>query len=211
MKSKYYLMPAIAAVVFAVTSISFAQAPATQTKPQTPATSTGPVNVPTGKVAVIFSAAFQDQKQGIAKFGVLLTKLNTEFQKTQDDLNQMAKTIQALQDEVKKLQETPGGDPKIAQAKVQQLDQMKKDYQRRGEDGQTAYQSRRKDLFAPLQEDVGKALDVYAKARGITLILDASQVEGILFALETIDITRSFIAEYNSKNPPTTASTATPK
>jgi len=65
-------------------------------------------------------------------------------------------------------------------------------------------------IFGPLQDDVGKALDAYAKARGITLILDASQVEGILFALETIDITRAFIAEYNSKNPATAAS-ATPK
>jgi outer membrane protein len=203
-------MPALAAVLLTVTGMTFAQAPATQTKPQTPATSTGPANVPTGKVAVIFSAAFQDQKQGIAKFGVLVNQLNSEFQKTQDELNQTAKTIQALQDEITKLQGTPGSDAKIVQTKVQQLDQMKKDYQRRGEDGQAAYQTRRRLIFGPLQDDVGKALDAYAKARGITLILDASQVEGILFALETIDITRAFIAEYNSKNPATAAS-ATPK
>lgn len=210
MKSRYYFVPAIAAVLFTVTGITFAQPPATQTKPQTPATSTGPVNVPTGKVVVIFSAAFQDQKQGIAKFGVLVNQLNSEFKKTQDDLNQTAKTVQALQDEIKKLQETPGSDAKIVQGKVQQLDQMKKDLQRRVEDGQADYQSRRRKVFTPLQEDVGKALDVYAKARGITLILDASQVEGILFAIETIDITRAFIADYNSKNP-ATAAAATPK
>jgi Skp family chaperone for outer membrane proteins len=202
---------AIAAVLLAATGITFAQTPGTQTKPQTPATSTGPVNIPTGKVAVIFSAAFQDPKQGIAKFGVLVTKLNTEFQKTQDELNQTAKTIQALQDEIKKLQETAGSDPKIVQTKVGQLDQLKKDYQRRGEDGQALYQRRRQEIFTPLQEDVGKALDVYAKARGITLILDASQLEGILFASETTDITRAFIAEYNSKNPATTASATTPR
>ena len=155
MKSRYYLMPAIAAVLLTATAVTFAQTPATQTKPQTPATSTGPANVPTGKVAVIFSAAFQDQKQGIAKFGVLVNQLNSEFQKTQDELNQTAKTIQALQDEIKKLQETAGSDPKAVQAKVQQLDQMKKDYQRRGEDGQAAYQNRRKAIFGPLQDDVG--------------------------------------------------------
>ena len=211
MKSRYYFVPAIAALLFAVTGVTFAQTPGTQTKPQTPATSTGPVNIPKGKVAVIFSAAFQDQKQGIAKFQVLVTQLNGEFQKTQDDLNQTAKTIQALQDEVKKLSETPGSDAKIVQAKVQQLDQMKKDYQRRGEDEKDRYQNRRRVIFTPLQEDVGKALDVYAKARGITLILDASQLEGILFALETIDITRGFIADYNSKNPATAAAAATPK
>ena len=210
MKSRFYFVTAIAMVLLTATGIAFAQTPATQAKPQAPATSTGSVNIPTGKVAVIFSAAFQDQKQGIAKFGVLVTKLNAEFQKTQDDLNQTAKTVQALQDEIKKLQETAGSDPKIVQTKVQQLDQMKKDYQRRGEDGQAAYQKRRQEIFTPLQEDVGKALDVYAKTRGITLILDASQLEGILFASETTDITRAFIAEYNSKNPAATASATTP-
>ena len=211
MKSRFNFVTAIASVLFAATGITFGQTPGTQTKPQAPATSTGAVNIPTGKVAVIFSAAFQDPKQGIAKFGVLVTKLNTEFQKTQDELNQTAKTIQALQDEVKKLQETAGSDPKIVQTKVSQLDQLKKDYQRRGEDGQALYQKRRQEIFTPLQEDVGKALDVYAKARGITLILDASQLEGILFASETTDITRPFIAEYNSKNPATTASVTTPR
>lgn len=206
MKSRYFLTPAI--VLLAAAASVLAQ-PATQPKPQTPA---GPAsaNVPLGKVAVIFSAAFQDQKQGIAKFTVLLNRLNGEFQKTQDDLNQVAKTIQALQDEITKLQgSTAPIDPKTVQAKVDQLDQMKKDYQRRGEDGQAAYQRRRQELFTPLQEDVGKALDTYAKSRGITLVIDGSQVEGVLFAAEAIDITRAFISEYNSKNP-ATASAATP-
>src|SRR5262245_8821248 len=98
MKSRYFFTSAAALILFGVTSV-FAQPPATQT----PATSSA-VNVPKGKVAIIFSAAFQDQKQGIAKFTVLLNKLNAEFQKTQDDLNATAQRIQALQDEVKKLQ-----------------------------------------------------------------------------------------------------------
>ena len=201
MKSRYYFVPAIVAVLFAAAGAACAQTPATRSQ----------ANVPTVKVAVIFSAVFQDQKQGIAKFAVLANKLNSEFQKTQDDLTQTAKNIQALQDEIKKMQgSTTPVDQKTVQTKVDQLDQMKKDYQRRGEDGQAAYQRRRQEIFAPLQEDVGKALDVYAKARGINLVMDASQLEGILFASETIDITRAFIAEYNSKNP-ATASAATPK
>ena len=206
MKSRIFLVPAI--ILLAAASTVLAQ-PATQPKPPTPA---GPAtaNVPLGKVAVIFSAAFQDQKQGIAKFGVLLTKLNGEFQKTQDELNATAKTIQTLQDEITKLQGSAAPvDPKTVQAKIDQLDQMKKDYQRRGEDGQAAYQRRRQEIFGPLQEDVGKALDAYAKSRGITLVIDGSQVEGVLYAAETIDITRAFIADYNSKNP-ATASAATP-
>ena len=201
------------AIAFCFIAISHAVAqPATQPKPQTtPATQAAPVNVPVGKVAVVFSAAFQDPKEGIAKFTVLLTRLNAEFQKTQDDLNQTAQKINQLQDEIAKLQKsTAPVDPKTVQAKLDQVDQMKKDYQRKGEDGQANYQKRRQEIFAPLQDDVGKALDVYAKSRGITLVIDGSQIEGILFAADSIDITRAFITDYNLKNP-ATASTTTPK
>lgn len=196
--------------LFAIVSQAVAQ-PATQPKPQVPATQTAQVNIPVGKVGLIFSAAFQDPKEGIGKFTVLLNKLNAEFQKTQDDLNQTAQKINQLQEEITKLQGSSAPvDPRTVQAKIADLDQMKKDYQRRGEDAQANYQRRRQEIFAPLQDDVGKALDVYAKARGITLLIDGSQVEGILFAADSIDITRAFISDYNLKNP-ATASTTTPK
>src|SRR5262252_567465 len=116
MKSKYFLGLAIT-LLLSATSSSFAQGAATQAKPQALAGNPTNVNVPTGKVAVIFSAAFQDPKQGIARFAVLLNKLNGEFQKAQDDLTQMGKNIQALQDEITKMQQNPG-DGKILQSKV---------------------------------------------------------------------------------------------
>jgi outer membrane protein len=200
------------AISFGVIVFSQAVAqPATQPRPQTTPATQPAVNVPPGKVAVIFSAAFQDPKEGIAKFTVLLNKLNAEFQKTQDELNQTATRINQLQEEIKKLQaSTAPVDPKTVQARIDQLDQMKKDYQRKGEDAQANYQKRRADVFAPLQDDVGKALDTYAKSRGITLLIDGSQVEGILFAADNIDITKAFISDYNLKNP-ATASATTPK
>lgn len=199
----------LAIIVFAAASSALAQAPATQPKPQT--TTPPAVNIPVGKVAVIFSAAFQDPKVGITRFTVLLTKLNAEFQKTQDELTQTNQRIKQLQDEISKAQQGAAVVPPAqTQAKIDQVDQLKKDYQRRGEDAQAAYQKRRGEIFGPLQEDVGKQLEAYAAARGITLVIDASQVEGILYAAESTDITKAFIAEYNAKNP-ATASVVTPK
>lgn len=194
--------------VLLVTSVAaFAQGgAATQPKAPPSSTQSAAANVPVGKVAVIFSAAFQDPKNGIAKFGVLLNQLNSQFQKTQDELNQTAQKIKQLEDEIAKAQ-TAAGDPKLVQAKIDQHDQMKKDYTRKGEDAQAAYQKRREEIFAPLQDDVAKSLDAYAKARGITLVIDGSQVEGILFAADSINITSAFISEYNLKNPATAAVT----
>jgi len=42
------------------------------------------------------------------------------------------------------------------------------------------------------------------------LIIDGSQVPGVLFAADSMDVTKIFISEYNAKNP-VTASTATPR
>jgi Skp family chaperone for outer membrane proteins len=168
-------------------------------------------SVPVGKIAVIFSEAFQDSKQGIAKFGVIQNQLNSEFKKPQDDLTAAAQRVQALQDEITKLQSsTAPVDPKTVQAKVNQLDQVKKDSQRKLEDTQAAFQKRRTDLLTPLQDDVGKALDAFAKAHGITLIIDGSQTQGVIYAADSMDITKVFIAEYNAKNP-AAAAAATPR
>ena len=165
-------------------------------------------SVPISRIAVIYSMDFQDPKTGITRFSVAITKLNGEFQKTQDELTQTAQRLRQQQEEITKLQQTPTATPAQIQTRIEQLDRQKKDYQRRGEDAQAAYQRRRLELLSPLQEDVGKALDAYARARGITIILDGSQVP-LLYAADSIDITKAFIADYNSKNP-ATASTTTP-
>jgi Skp family chaperone for outer membrane proteins len=158
--------------------------------------------VPVSKMAVIYSEAFQDPKTGIARFTVTLNKLNAEFQKVQDDLTQTAQRLRTLQDEINKLQQSGGATPAQIQTKIDSLDQQKREYTRKGEDAKAQYQNRYQDLFVPLQDDVSKALNAYAKDKGITLIIDGSQVP-ILYAAESMDVTRAFISEYNSKNPAT--------
>ena len=79
---------------------------------------------------------------------------------------------------------------------------MKKDYKRKVEDGKAAYDTRKRDIFAPVQEDLGKALAAYAKAHGISVLIDASAVP-LVYAADAIDITIPFINEYNNKNPAT--------
>ena len=220
--TRKYLFPVSALIVVAfATSISAQQQPAggrppaaqptptpTATAPAAPAT----VALPMSKMAVIYSDMFLDSKTGIAKFGSLLTKLNGEFQKVKDDLTQMQTRAGALEDEINKLQNAPAGTPidqRSLQTKVDQLEQLKKDIQRKGEDAQSQYNRRRQDLFTPLQDEISKALEAFAKARGINVIVDAAQVP-LLYAADSIDITRAFIADFNSKNPVTAATSTTP-
>jgi len=214
-----YLFPISALIVVALAASASAQrpagSPAAQPTPtpgaQAPA-APATVNLPVSKMAVIYTDMFLDSKTGIAKFNSVLAKLNGEFQKLKDDIQAMQTRAQQLEDEIGKLQNAPAGTPidqRSLQAKIDQLEQLKKDIQRKGEDAQAAYNRRRQELFGPLQEEIGKALEVFAKARGINVIIDAAQVP-LLYAADSIDITRAFIADFNSKNPVTAASTTTP-
>ena|SRR5215813_7765381 len=187
---------------------SQAKPPATQPAP----TQTAPTNaaVPDTKIAFIYSEAFLDPKNGINRFATLLNTLNREFEPRQKELQQIEQKINQLQDELNKLQQGASVVPQDQlRTKADQLDQLKKDYQRKGEDAQAAYNKRRADIFQPLNDDIGKALEAYAKAHNINVIIDGSQVP-VVYAAEAIDITRSFIAEFNSKNP-ATASVTTPR
>jgi outer membrane protein len=216
---RHYLFPTCAVIVLAIATSVSAQRPAATPTPvparPTPAPATPAdtaVALPVSKMGVIYTDMFLDSKTGIAKFNSVLTKLNGEFQKLKDEINQMQTRAQTLEAEVTKLREAPAGTPidqRSLQAKIDQLEQLKKDIQRKGEDAQAAYKRRRQELFAPLQDEIGRALETFAKARGINVIIDAAQVP-LLYAAESIDITRAFITDFNSKNPVTAATTTTP-
>jgi Skp family chaperone for outer membrane proteins len=186
--------------------------PAVQPTPTPGPAAPATVNLPNGRMAVIYTDAFLDAKTGIAKFNSLVTRLNGEFQKTKDDIQAMQTRGQALEAEINKLQNAPAGTPidqRSLQAKIDQLELLKKDIQRKGEDAQAAYTKRRQELFTPLQDDIGRALEVFAKAHGINVIIDAAQVP-LLYIADSIDITRAFITEFNSKNPATASASPAP-
>lgn len=175
----------------------FVLAVCTQARAQQTAT------VPDTKMALIYSEAFLDPKTGITRFNSLIIALNQEFQPRQNELQALQQRIQTVTDEIEKTRNVAA--PAALQQKIDQLEQMKRDFQRKGEDSQAAYDRRRKEVFTPLQDDIGKALEAFAKARGILMIIDGSQVP-IVYAADAIDITRVFINDFNAKNPPTVAS-----
>ena len=214
-RNHFLPVSALLVMVFAITISAQpqkARPAATQPAPTPTQSAPATVNIPNGRMAVIYSDAFLDPKTGIGKFNSALTKLNDEFKKQRDDLVAMQTRSQNLETEINKLRDAPEGTPidqRSLQAKIDQLDQLKKDIQRKGEDAQNAYNRRRQELFDPLQDELGRALEIFAKARGINVIIDAGQVP-LLYIADSMDITRAFIAEFNSKNPVTASATPTP-
>jgi outer membrane protein len=201
------------AAVALLTTVAIISVSAQQQQPK-PGPATAPaasapqanVAVPDSKLAMIYSDAFLDPKSGIARFSSLLTTLNREFQPRQTELQTLQQKINTLSKEIDDTQNVAA--PDSIRQKRDQLAQMNTDFKRKGEDAEAAYNKRRGEIFLPLQQDIGKALEAFAKARGITVIVDGSQVP-VVYAADSIDITRAFITDFNSKNP-ATASVPTP-
>ena len=193
------------AAVALLTVTAFGVSAQQQQRPTTPAApaATAPqstVAVPDSKMAMIYSDAFLDPKAGIARFNSLLGTLNREFQPRQAELQGLQTRISTLTKEIEDTQTV--ADPNAIRTKRDQLTQLTTEFKRKGEDAEAAYTKRRQEIFLPLQQDIGKALEAFAKARGITVIVDGSQVP-VVYAADNIDITRAFIAEFNAKNPAT--------
>jgi Skp family chaperone for outer membrane proteins len=194
-------LAAVALLTATVICVSAQQKP-TPAAPAAAAPQT--VAVPDSKMAMIYSDAFLDPKTGIARFNSLLGTLNREFQPRQAELQALQTKINTLAKEIDDTQNVAA--PDSIRQKRDQLTAMNTEFKRKGEDAEAAYTKRRQEIFTPLQQDIGKALEVFAKARGITVIVDGSQVP-VVYAADNIDITRAFIAEFNSKNPATASVT----
>ena len=188
---------AIAAVAFfAVISVGSVFA---QPRPTTPSTTPASGSMPDARIALVNTEDFADEKTGIVRLVAAMKRVDGEFQPRRTELQTLQQQIEKATADLNKA--APVQDPKVTAQQNEKIEQLKKDFQRKGEDAQAAYQKRLQDVLGPVYDEIGKALDAYAKAHGITLILDVTKIQGILSASESLDITRAFITEFNSKNP----------
>lgn len=189
------------AAIFAVSA--FAQGGNTATQP-----------APT-KIGWIITAAFGDEKEGITKYVNAEKALDAEMKPRVTELQTMQTKMQTLSEEIKKLQGLAVVDPKSIAAKQDEGQRLQREYEFKQKDAQAAYAKRREEVMAPISNNIFLALQEYAKKNGYAAVLDISalgsenQPSPLVFLEPTADITRAFIAYYNTK-PATTATTAAP-
>ena len=204
------IIRAIAAVAFfaAISAVSVVAQPkpTTTTAPATTGSATG--NVPDTKLALVDTDQFLDEKAGIVRLVTAAKKVENEFLPRRTELQGLQTQIDKLTADLQKA--APVQDQKVSAQNQETIDQKKRELTRKTEDAQSGYQKRLQDMLGPIYDDIGKALDAYAKAHGITLILDVTKIQGIVSAAESLDITKAFITEFNSKNPATASLTPTP-
>jgi outer membrane protein len=162
-----------------------------------------------GKIAIINIQAFGDQKNGIRRLINAYNTLDKEFTPRRDELKRMKTQYDQIVEDINKTKDV--ADQKTLAAKAEQAQNLEKEMKRRQEDGQLAVEKREAELTQPIWVDIDNALRAFAKSRGITVVFDYSKMGAAMFVADaSVDITSAFIAEYNQRNPASTASAATP-
>ena len=196
----------IAATAFASANAQQQPAGRPAAQAQAPATSAPSASAPTEiKIAIINTAFFGDEKQGIGRLVNAARGVDKEFEPRRTELRGIQANLTKLADEISKA--APVQDPKVTEQRREQAEKLKRELDFKTQEAQAAYTKRMQEVMGPISEDIGRTLDAFAKQRGYTLILDAKDVP-ILYAVPSMDITRDFIAEYNRQRPATAANTA---
>jgi outer membrane protein len=205
MKNFRLIAAALMLAAIIAVSASAQTRPGTTTTPArqaTPAASNAPV--PDTKIAFIDTGAFGEEKGGITRYVNAMKALEREFQPRQTELTTMNNRIKAIADEINKLSGNTVVDPKTIQAKQDEGQRLQLDIKYKQDQAEADYKKRYADVVGPISTDIGKALDSFAAQRGITMILDISKLApAILTVNPAMDVTQTFISEYNSTHPAT--------
>ena len=176
--------------------------PATTPRPAAPAPAS-PAVVPQSKIAFVNTVAFADGTVGIRRLVNAVRNVDTEFKSRSDELQNMQSRLQALLDEVNRLNLSKAPvSPESIQAKNDEGQRLERDLKYKKDQLDSDYEKRYAQVVQPISSDIGRALDEYLLSHALTMILDISKLApAVLSANPAMDITKDFIAEYNRKNP----------
>ena len=158
-------------------------------------------------IAIIDSSAFSNDKTGINRVMNGMKTLDAKFQPLRAEIRGMVERLSTTRSDIQK--KRLAQDPRVTQQQTEEADRLEVQIKRKQEDAQVSYQKESAALLGPLQNEIAGALNTYAQANGITLVLDANRVP-IIYAAQSLDITRAFIDDYNRKYPATPATTIAP-
>jgi Skp family chaperone for outer membrane proteins len=168
----------------------------------TPLASTAPV--PDSKIALIDTSMFGDEKSGIFRYIDAAKSVQGEFQTRSNELQSIQNRLEALVTEIQTLSKAPVVDQKTIQAKQQLGQTLQNEFKTKKDRLDEDVSKRAEQVIAPISNQIGQAMDQFARQRGITMTLDTSKLlPAILTAVPAMDLTLAFIADFNSKNPRT--------
>ena len=162
------------------------------------------------RIGWVNTTVFDDDKDGIKKYVNAANALDLEFKPRVAELQTISVKIAAINDELKKMNSNPAVpvNPQTVAAKQDEGQRLQREGEFKQKELEAAVAKRKEVVLGPIMEDIGKAIDEFAKQKGYSVILDPSKLfqAGVLLSFDpSADITKDFITFYNAR--PTTAAT----
>jgi Skp family chaperone for outer membrane proteins len=152
---------------------------------------------PAAKVAVIDTESLSDPKTGITKLVNAMGKVAQTYKAKDDELVGMQKQLDSIAAEVGagKL------DAKTAADKQSQYDSIQRNLSFNQDKYKREFDKDMEKETGPLFTEINSALQAFAKARGIDLVIDMAKVPAAVLVLNNaLDISDVFIKDFNAKN-----------
>ena len=169
------------------------------------------------KIGWIDTSAFGDEKAGVTKYNNALKALEAEMRPRVAELQTMQAKLKTLSEELARMNGNSAVpvDPKAAQAKQEEGQRIQREFEFKKKEYDAAMSKRGSEILAPIQNDLLKAIQDYARQKGYAVVLDIAalandNMNAILALDPASNVTKDFITFYNAR-PATTATTATPR
>lgn len=160
------------------------------------------------KVMFINTTAFEG-KDGITKLTAALTTLGREMEPLRAEIRTLVARFETLEKELSQMQTQLNTAPVATRATLERQFITKRDeYQgleiqikRKQEDGKTRFERRQIELIAPVQQDIARVMQDFAKQRGYSVIFDVSKLAGAVLVYDETkaDVTKEFVTFYNAR------------
>ena len=161
------------------------------------------------RVALIDTGAFTDPKKGITHLVNALSLVDREFEQRHARMLELHNLLLRQPDGSGFVGPIPTDPRPMTRERRKQLkeeaEKMRRSFEWERKELQRAYDKRLEEVRIPISEDILRSLEAFAKARGITMLIDVNNLScPIGCQIESaadINITGEFIAEYNRLHP----------
>ena len=166
------------------------------------------------KIGWIDTGAFADPKEGVTKYNNALAALDTEMKPRVNELTTIQTRLKTLSEELNK--PVPANvpvDQKALLAKQDEGQKLQREFEFKKKEYDAAVEKRSSEVLGPVSADISRAIQDFAKQKGYAVVLDIAALasaNAILALDPASNITKEFVAFYNTR-PPTTATAVAPK
>ena len=163
------------------------------------------------RIGWLDTAAFADEKAGVAKYVAALKAIDSELKPRILELQGIQAKLKTISDDLNKMQSNPAVpvDQRAFAAKQDEGQRLQREGEFKKKEYDAAVEKRSSEVLGPITKDILAAVQDYAKNKGYAVILDIAtldQARAILAIDPAADITKDFIVFYNAR-PGTTAAT----